>query len=98
MDEHIKISYPWFVVMGLGLGFLLGSFDITALSLALVWIQKDLSLSLSSIDWVINAYAIAFASFLIPAGRLSDIYGHRRIYLTGSILIGAASLLGGFSQ
>ncbi len=98
LDQHIKISYPWFVVMGLGLGFLLGSFDITALSLALVWIQKDLSLSLSSIDWVINAYAIAFASFLISAGRLSDIYGHRRIYLTGSIMIVVSSLLGGFSQ
>jgi MFS family permease len=98
MDQHIKISYPWFVIMGLGLGFLLGSFDITALSLALVWIQKDLSLSLSGIDWLINAYAIAFASFLIPAGRLSDIHGHRKIYLSGAILIAIASLFGGFSQ
>lgn len=98
MEGHIQVKHPWIVVLGLGIAFLLGSYDITALNLALVWIQKDLSLSLWNIDWVMNAYLIMFASFLIPFGRLSDIYGYKLFFLLGTSLFAISSLLAGLSE
>lgn len=61
------MRHRW-ITLALSLAFLLGNFDATALNLALVWIQKDLSLSLSSVDWVLNAYLITFGSMLIVGG------------------------------
>lgn len=98
LEEHVEVKYPWILTLALGLAFLLGSYDITALNLALVWIQKDLSLSLWNIDWVMNAYLITFASFLIPFGRLSDIYGHKLFFLLGTGLVALSSLFCGLSQ
>lgn len=86
------------IVFGLGLSFFLGGIDITAFNLALVWIQRDLSLSLSTTDWVLNSYLLAFGSCIIPAGRIADIYGHRRLFLIGLGIFIFMSLVGGFSQ
>jgi len=47
----------------------------------------------ASLSWVLNAYTIAFAALLIPAGKLADRIGHRRAFLAGSMLFTASSLL-----
>jgi EmrB/QacA subfamily drug resistance transporter len=49
--------------------------------------------SVSDVSWVLNVYAIAFAALLVPAGKLGDILGRRRVFVTGLLLFGAGSAL-----
>jgi len=81
-------------------GFLLIVVDMTIVNVALPSIQHDLGFSQSGLAWVINAYLIAFAGLLLLAGRLGDLLGRKRVYLSGlAIFIGASVLCGlSFSQ
>ncbi len=71
--------------------------DGTIVTVALPTIQRDLGFSSSGLAWVVNAYLIAFGGLLLLAGRLGDLIGGRRIFLTGLIVFTAASLLCGLS-
>jgi EmrB/QacA subfamily drug resistance transporter len=64
---------------------------------ALPAIQSDLGFSASGLAWVINAYLIAFGGLLLLAGRLGDLIGRRKIFLTGLAVFTLASLLCGLS-
>ena len=57
--------------------------DSTIVNVAIPSIQRDLSASFGAIEWVISGYALAFGLMLIPAGRLADRYGHKRLFLIG---------------
>ncbi|GIH05780.1 MFS transporter [Rhizocola hellebori] len=72
--------------------------DQTIVNVALPAIQADLGFSQSGLAWVINAYLIAFGGLLLLAGRLGDLVGRKRVFLTGLALFTAASLLCGASQ
>src|SRR4026209_2735979 len=54
--------------------------DNTVVNVALPTMQKDLHVTLSSLEWVVIAYALTFASLLITGGKLADLYGRRRIF------------------
>ncbi|MEU6406571.1 MFS transporter [Streptomyces sp. NPDC046985] len=56
--------------------------DVTIVAVALPSIQRDLSASAASVQWVVSGYALTFALVLVPAGRLGDAMGRRRIFLT----------------
>src|SRR3982074_1387519 len=90
----------WLSLMILCTGFLLIVVDMTIVNVALPSIQRALRFSQSGLAWVINAYLIAFAGFLLLAGRLGDLFGRKRVYLIGlGIFIGASVLCGlSFSQ
>src|SRR6267142_1195202 len=90
----------WLSLMILCTGFLLIVVDMTIVNVALPSIQRDLRFSQSWLAWVINAYLIDFAGFLLLAGRLGDLFGRKRVYLIGlGIFIGASVLCGlSFSQ
>src|SRR5258708_24463269 len=60
--------------------------------------QCPLGLSAENSQWVVGGYALTFGGFLILGGRLTDVVGRRRMFLTGVVLIIGASMLGGFSQ
>jgi EmrB/QacA subfamily drug resistance transporter len=70
---------------------------MTIVNVALPSIQRDLRFSQSGLAWVINAYLIAFAGFLLLAGRLGDLFGRKRVYLIGLAIFVGASVLCGFS-
>ena len=72
--------------------------DATIVNVALPAIQTDLHFSQSSLTWVVNAYLIAFGSFLLVAGRLGDLVGRRRVLLIGLAVFTAASALCGLAQ
>ncbi|MFH8221270.1 MFS transporter [Streptomyces sp. NPDC018057] len=55
--------------------------DVTIVAVALPSMQRDLGTSASSVQWVVSGYALAFALVLVPAGRLGDAMGRRRIFL-----------------
>jgi EmrB/QacA subfamily drug resistance transporter len=71
--------------------------DVTAVNVALPGIQADLHANLSGLQWVIDAYALTLAAFLLTAGSLADMYGRRLVYLIGLAIFTASSALCGFA-
>ena len=66
-------------------------------SRAAVRVKSDLHFSQSSLQWVVSAYAIFFGGVLLLGGRLADLFGRRRLFITGLALFAASSLLCGIS-
>jgi EmrB/QacA subfamily drug resistance transporter len=66
--------------------------DTTIVNVALPSIRTDLGFTETSLVWVVNAYMIAFSGFLLLGGRLGDLFGHRRVFLLGTVLFTLASL------
>jgi EmrB/QacA subfamily drug resistance transporter len=71
--------------------------DATVVNVALPHIQAALRFSGSGLEWVVNAYALAFGGLLLLGGRAGDLLGRRRMFVTGLLLFSAASLAGGFA-
>jgi EmrB/QacA subfamily drug resistance transporter len=88
----------WIALYVLCTGMLMIVLDATVVNVALPSIQEDLGFATSSLAWVVNAYLIAFGGLLLLAGRLGDLLGRRRMFLTGIALFTAASLLCGVAQ
>ena len=72
--------------------------DVSVVNVALPSIRNDLGFSAVDLQWVVNAYTITFAGFLLLGGRAADLLGHKRVLLFGLLLFAAASLAGGLSQ
>lgn len=79
------------MIFAVGMTFI----DQTIVSIAVPQIQKELHLSPSGIQWVVNAYLLALAATFALGGRLSDIFGHRRMVTIGTIVFAGASALNG---
>lgn len=76
---------------GICLGFFVVLFDATAVNVATGDINSSLGASVTAVQWVLNAYTVAFAALILTAGSLGDRWGHRRIYLGGAALFAVAS-------
>jgi EmrB/QacA subfamily drug resistance transporter len=72
--------------------------DATIVNVALPHIQTALGFSNSGLEWVVNAYALAFGGLLLLGGRSGDLLGRRRVFIFGILLFSLASLLGGFAN
>src|ERR1700676_706939 len=72
--------------------------DVSVVNVALPSIGRDLHYSPTGLQWVVNAYVLTFAGFLLLGGRAADLFGRRRVYLSGLALFSLASLVGGFAQ
>ena len=60
--------------------------DFSIVNIALPSIQKDLGLSTPDLQWIVTAYSLTFGGFLLLGGRMSDLYGRRRLFLIGLIV------------
>jgi EmrB/QacA subfamily drug resistance transporter len=87
----------WLALIVLCLGDLMIVLDVTIVGVALPSIREDLGFSETSLAWVVNAYLLTFGGFLLLGGRLGDLYGHRRLFLSGIALFTAASLACGLA-
>src|SRR5262247_1100579 len=72
--------------------------DATIVNVALPHIQRALGFSGSGLEWVVNAYALAFGGLLLLGGRAGDLLGRRKMFIAGLLLFSAASLAGGFAN
>jgi EmrB/QacA subfamily drug resistance transporter len=72
--------------------------DVSIVNVALPSIRHDLHYSAAGLQWVVNAYVLTFAGFLLLGGRAADVFGRRRIFLLGLGLFTGASLIGGLAQ
>ena len=67
--------------------------DVSIVNVALPDIQGELGFSTTGLQWVLNAYTLAFAGFLLLGGRAADLLGRRRMFFTGTLVFSAASLV-----
>jgi EmrB/QacA subfamily drug resistance transporter len=93
MDSRTR----WFALYVLCLGSLMIVLDVTIVNVALPSIRKDLGFSTTSLAWVVNAYLLTYGGFLLLGGRLGDLFGHRRLFLSGITLFTLASLACGLA-
>ncbi|MFC5729638.1 MULTISPECIES: MFS transporter [Nocardioides] len=71
--------------------------DATIANIALPYIGGDLGISQANLTWIVTGYALAFGGLLLLGGRLGDLYGRRRLFISGLVLFAVASLLGGLA-
>ena len=71
--------------------------DISIVNVALPKMGQSLHMNQSQLQWVVNAYALTFAGFLLLGGRAGDLFGRKKIFLLGLTVFVAASLVGGFA-
>lgn len=88
----------WLVLALVCIGQFMVVLDASIVNVALPSIQRDLHFSSTNLQWVVNAYTLTFAGFLLLGGRAADLFGRRRIFLVGLALFTASSLLGGLAQ
>ena len=76
----------------------MGVLDVSIVNVALAPIRADLGFSTAGLQWVVNAYTLACAGFLLLGGRLADLFGRREVFVGGLAVFGTASLVGGLAQ
>jgi len=84
-------SINW-IIVATSFGFVVSQLDVTIVNVALASMATGLKASVAGLQWVVDAYALLFASLLLSAGALGDRLGARRLYIAGFILFAAASL------
>jgi EmrB/QacA subfamily drug resistance transporter len=72
--------------------------DVNAVLVALPAIGRGLGLSPGELQWVVTAYVLVFAGFLLLAGRLADLFGRRRLFMAGLLIFTLASLACGLAR
>jgi EmrB/QacA subfamily drug resistance transporter len=97
MKKNTDGRKRWLALLVLCLGSLMIVLDTTIVNVALPSIRVDLGFSEASLAWVVNAYLLTFGGFLLLGGRLGDLFGHRRLFMTGIALFTLASLASGLS-
>jgi EmrB/QacA subfamily drug resistance transporter len=96
MSRHS--TNPWVVLVIICLAQFMVVLDATIVNVALPHIQTSLGFkNEASLQWVINAYTLVFAGFLLLGGRAGDLLGRKRLFLVGLVVFTAASLLDGIS-
>jgi len=88
----------WFALIVVCLAMLMNSLDATVVNVALPKIQHDLHFTQAGLAWVVDAYLVAFAGFLLMSGRLGDLIGRKKVFLAGLAVFTAASLVCGLSR
>ncbi len=88
-----RVVAAWLVVAVVCIGQFMVVLDVSIVNLALPSIQNELHFGASGLQWVINAYTLTFAGFLLLGGRAADLYGRRRVFMTGLTVFTLGSLL-----
>lgn len=87
----------WLPLLTVCLGTFMLLIDVTIVNVALPDMRNDLDASFSSLQWVVDGYALAMAALMLGAGSIADLAGHRRTYLAGLVLFAASSLICGIA-
>ncbi|MER6423053.1 MFS transporter [Streptomyces sp. NPDC001137] len=78
-------------------GYFLVLLDVTIVNVALPRIGSSLGTDIGGLQWVVDGYALALAALMLTSGTAGDLYGHRRVVLTGLVVFGAGSLACGLA-
>src|SRR5947209_5309024 len=92
------VTNPWIILIVLALGFFMILLDTTIVNVAIPSIIDGLHASLDQVLWILNAYILVYAVLLITAGRLGDMFGPKKLFISGMILFTLASMACGLAQ
>ena len=87
----------WLPLIAVCLGTFMLLIDVTIVNVALPDMAIDLKTSFSSLQWVVDAYALVLAALVLGAGSIADQFGHRRVFTAGLVIFGASSFICGVS-
>jgi EmrB/QacA subfamily drug resistance transporter len=87
----------WWTLVAVAVGLFMIMLDNTVVNVALPSIQGDLGISISELEWVVNAYALTFGVLLLIGGKLADMLGRRAIFITGLVIFTLSSLACGLA-
>jgi EmrB/QacA subfamily drug resistance transporter len=87
----------WWTLVAVAFGLFMIMLDNTVVNVALPSIRADLGISISSLEWVVNGYALTFGVLLLTGGKLADLLGRRRIFIVGLAIFTVSSFFCGFA-
>ncbi len=87
----------WWTLIAVSVAIFMLLLDITVVNVALPDIQRSLHSSFSDLQWVIDAYALTLAAFLLTSGAVADLIGRRRVFITGLLVFTTASAVCGLA-
>ncbi|WP_051846004.1 DHA2 family efflux MFS transporter permease subunit [Streptomyces sp. NRRL F-5053] len=93
----MRTRNKWWPLVGLSLGGFMLLIDVTIVNTALPRMATSLDASFTSLQWVVDVYAVALAALLLVAGSVADLYGRRRVFTGGLVLFAVASLACGLA-
>jgi EmrB/QacA subfamily drug resistance transporter len=96
--EGFLVDRKWWTLVAVCTGIFMLLLDISIVNVALPYIEQDLKASLADLQWVIDAYALTLAAFLLTAGTVADAVGRRRVFSIGVVVFTLGSLLCGVAQ
>lgn len=97
MAEKKQTSH-WIILILLALAQFMVVLDVSIVNVMLPTVQRTFGMSETSLQWVVTAYSLAFGGFLLLGGRAADLFGRRRVFLSGVAMFAIVSLLDGLSQ
>jgi EmrB/QacA subfamily drug resistance transporter len=95
--DHHEGVHPNLALLVIASAQLMVVLDATIVNIALPTIKRALDFSPTGLSWVLNAYTLVFGGLLLLGGRAGDLFGRRRMFMTGVLVFAIASLLGGFA-
>lgn len=93
-----KTTSHWIILVLLALAQFMVVLDVSIVNVMLPTVQHAFHLSEQNLQWIITAYTLTFGGFLLLGGRAADLFGRRRVFLTGVAVFALASLADGLSQ
>lgn len=85
----------WFLLTIMCLSLVMVVMSVAGLNVALPSVQRDLDVTASDLQWIIDVYALVFAALLLPAGALGDRFGRKRALILGLVIFASGSVVGG---
>jgi EmrB/QacA subfamily drug resistance transporter len=92
------VERKWWTLIAVSVAIFMLLLDITVVNVALPDIQRSLHSSFRDLQWVVNAYSLTLAAFLLTAGALADLLGRRRVFVTGLIVFTLSSAACGLAS
>src|ERR1700751_3480294 len=92
------VERKWWTLIAVSVAMFMLLLDITVVNVALPDIQRSLHSSFADLQWVVNAYSLTLAAFLLTAGSLSDLLGRRRVFVAGLIVFTLSSAACGLAD
>src|SRR3954451_8222009 len=87
---------PW-ALLAVALATFMTYLDNNVVNVAIPAVQRDLHLTTSGLEWVVSGYILVFASLLLAGGRLADVWGRKRVFMTGLAIFTGSSLAAGLA-